>query len=165
MAESILNSNVKRSNTRITPPCAAADPAGASRLQFVHPAGRVAALGSLDRFARLVKLKAKANRVELEGGHLDLPLRVIEAIRHGERVLVVHDWMAYPRGLPAPNLVAYATDGRQLWTAENLERGIGETDAYVGFLTEEPLWVANFAGFRCRIDPETGRLLESEFTK
>ena len=90
----------------------------------------------------------------------------MEAVRLGERVLVVHDYEAYPRSKPVPNLVAYSLSGERLWTAENLAyAGLGNTDAYVGFLSEEPLWVYNSAGYRCRIDPETGKLLVSEFTK
>jgi hypothetical protein len=95
---------------------------------------------------------------------LDLSLRVLDAIRLGDRILVVHDYMAYPPQKPAPNLVAYSPRGEQLWTAENLTDS-SATDAYVGFLSEDPLWVGNFDGFRCKIDPQTGRLLEREFTK
>ena len=113
-----------------------------------------------------MKLRIHNNRVEWDGGGLDLPIRALDAVRLGERVLVIHDYMAYPRGKPAPNLVAYSPSGDRLWTAENLgASGLGETDAYVSFLSEEPLWVYNFAGYRCRIDPQTGKLIESQFTK
>lgn len=111
-----------------------------------------------------MKLRVTGKRVEWEGACLDLRLGVLDAIRLGDRILVVHDYMAYPRHRPAPNLVAYTTSGELLWTAESLTES-SATDAYVGFLSEDPLWVGNFDGFRCRIDPQTGRLLESEFTK
>ena len=111
-----------------------------------------------------MKLRVNKKRVEWYGGGLKLSIRVQDAVRLGERVLVIHDYMAYPSEKPAPNLVAYSLSGERLWTAENLGGSV-QTDAYVGFLSEEPLWVYNFAGYRCRIDPETGKLLESEFTK
>jgi len=111
-----------------------------------------------------MKLRAKGNLVEWDGGHLDLQVPVLDAVRLGDRILVVHDYTAYPQHGPAPNLVAYSTRGDRLWVAENLTSR-SATDAYVGFLSEEPLWVGNFEGFRCRIDPDTGKLLESEFTK
>src|SRR5436305_1613888 len=111
-----------------------------------------------------MKLRATDKRVQWDGGHLDLSLRVLDAIRLGDRILVIHDYMAYPHGKPAPNLVAYSPSGERLWTADNLG-GSGETDCYVSFMSEEPLVVWNFACFRCRIDPQTGKLLESEFTK
>src|SRR5437016_5002668 len=105
-----------------------------------------------------MKLRAKGNRVEWEGGHLDLQVSVLDAVRLADRILVIHDYMAYPQQGPAPNLVAYNQRGERLWVAENLTRA-SATDAYVGFLSEDPLWVGNFEGFRCRIDPETGKLL------
>ena len=72
--------------------------------------------------------------------------------------------MAYDRAKPAPNFVAYSLSGEHLWTAQNLTQN-SPTDAYVEFISEEPLWVGNFDGFDCGIDPETGRLIESVFTK
>jgi len=111
-----------------------------------------------------MKLRVAGKRVEWDGGDLDLHLGVLEAIRLGERILVIHDFMAYPRHRPAPNLVAYTVSGDQLWTAENPTES-SATDAYVGFLSEDPLWVSNFQGLACKIDAETGRLLASKFTK
>ena len=111
-----------------------------------------------------MKLWTKAQRVEWEDGHLDLPVPVMQAIRLGDRILVIHDYMAYPKNKPAPNLVAYSKAGERLWVAENLTAS-SPTDAYTGFVSEEPLWVYNFDSFRCRIDPQTGKLLEREFTK
>jgi hypothetical protein len=112
----------------------------------------------------LVKLRFTDKRVEFDGGHLDLPRPVMDAVLLGDRVLVVHDYMAYPSQQPTPNLVAYSTTGEHIWTAQNMTRS-SPTDAYTGFLSEDPLWVGNFDGFRCRIDPQTGVLLESVFTK
>lgn len=111
-----------------------------------------------------MKLLAKDKRVEWEGGHLDFPLRVLDAIRLDDRILVIHDYMAYPKEKPAPNLVAYTMTGERLWTAENLTAS-SATDAYTAFISESPLWVWNFECFRCKIDPNTGKLLESVFTK
>jgi hypothetical protein len=111
-----------------------------------------------------MKLRCAGKRVELEEGHLDLDLPVLDAIFVGDRVLVVHDYMVYPRRAPAPNLVAYSRTGQRIWTAENIG-GFGEVDAYTNFISESPLTAHNFAGFRCLLDPETGKLLEKHFTK
>jgi hypothetical protein len=111
-----------------------------------------------------VKLRFTDKRVEWDGGHLDLPIRIMDAVRLGDSILVIHDYMAYPLQKPAPNLVAYSTSGERLWTAENLTQD-SATDAYVNFCSEAPLWVGNFMSFNCRIDPQTGRLLERVFTK
>ena len=88
----------------------------------------------------------------------------MDAVRIGEHILVIHDYMAYPLEQPAPNLVAYTTNGKRLWTAENLTRD-SATDAYTNISSEDPLWVGNFMGYSCKIDPQTGKLLERVFTK
>jgi hypothetical protein len=114
--------------------------------------------------SRHVKLQFTDKRVEFEGGHLDLPLPIKDAVRIADRILVIHDYMAYPLQQPAPNLVAYSTSGEHIWTAPNLTRS-SPTDAFTNFISEDPLWVGNFEGFNCKIDPQTGALLESVFTK
>lgn len=119
---------------------------------------------SLFHRRRIVKLRVANNRVEWDGSHLNFDVPVLEAIRLEDRIVVIHDYMAYPLGLPAPNLVAYSLNGERLWTADNLG-GTSPTDAYVGFMEEEPLIVWNYDCFRCTIDPQTGKLLNSEFTK
>ena len=111
-----------------------------------------------------MKLRFVDTRVEWDGGHLDLPTPIKEAIRIGKHILVIHDPTAYPSQQPTPNLVAYTTNGERLWTAENLTQN-SATDAYVNFCSEDPLWVGNFMGFNCKIDPQTGKLIEKVFTK
>ncbi len=128
------------------------------------PVARGRCCGALGRATGTMKLRSKDKVVEWEGGRLEFQVPVLEAVRLGDRILVIHDYMAYPQQKPARNLVAYSTGGERLWVAENITR-TSATDAYVGFLSEDPLWVGNFEGFRCRIDLDTGKLLESEFTK
>jgi hypothetical protein len=71
--------------------------------------------------------------------------------------------MDFPNGRPAQNLVAYDLHQSELWRAENPEGG--GADAYVNFLSENPLTAWNFACYVCTIDPGTGRLIEKQFTK
>ena len=111
-----------------------------------------------------MQLKVSDNRVEWSGGHLELPVRVKEAIQLGKLILVIHDYMAYDLKKPAPNLVAYNLRGERFWAVENLTRG-SPTDAYMNFISEEPLCVGNFLGFDCKIDSRTGKLIEKIFTK
>jgi len=112
----------------------------------------------------VIKLQVNNKRVLWEDGHLDLNLPVLEAIRLDERILVIYDYMAYRRGNAARNLVAYNTNGERLWAAEAVGQ-CAETDAYVDFMSEKPLIVWNYSCCRCTIDPNTGKLLASEFTK
>jgi hypothetical protein len=110
-----------------------------------------------------MKLRCVENRVEWEGGQLRFAIRPMEAIRLEDRILVIHDYMAYPQGRAAQNFLAYTPDGKILWTAQN--PGAGSADAYVNFMSESPLRVWNFACYVCTIDAQSGELLHAQFTK
>jgi hypothetical protein len=86
---------------------------------------------------------------------------VIDAALVGETLVVVYDYML-KQGAWA-NLEAFDLSGARLWTAENPTNHA--TDAYVNIMNTAPLVVGNFAGYECQIDPRTGAILESRFTK
>jgi hypothetical protein len=88
---------------------------------------------------------------------------VADARRIGDRIVVIYEYMSGPKRAAFHNVEAFDDAGRKLWTAEN--PGTGATDAYVEFMSEEPLIIWNFACFRCTIDPATGKLLNAEWTK
>ena len=88
---------------------------------------------------------------------------VLAAHLVGERVIVVYDYMAFPKNEPARNLFCYDSAGTRLWRAQDI--GMGATDGYTNVTSEVPLWVGNFSGFNCRIDEQTGDVLEKSFTK
>ena len=92
-----------------------------------------------------------------------VPYPISQALLLGERVLVIYDYMAGPSHCQFRNLEAYSPNGVRLWTAEHPTSE--SADAYVRIVSESPLVAANFAGFACTLDPETGKLLESRFTK
>jgi hypothetical protein len=85
-------------------------------------------------------------------------VRVIEGT-----ILIIFDWMEWPKDKLAPNLEAYDLANNKLWTAENI--GMGGADAWVGIHNEKPLQVHNFAGYLCDIDIKKGKVLKSQFTK
>ena len=97
----------------------------------------------------------------------DLPFKTELTVTHWcrleDRFLVIHDYMQFPRGAPARNLIAYSDDGAELWRAESISEL--PNDAYVNFVSETPLVVGNFAGHTVTIDSETGTVLETKFTK
>jgi len=109
-----------------------------------------------------VKLRV-AGRVLVKGEWWDFDKPVLEARLIRGVVVAVFDDSAFPRGRPARNLSAFASDRSLLWTAANPTDG--DADAYVEILSESPLRVANFAGFVCTIDPLSGRILRSQFSK
>lgn len=71
--------------------------------------------------------------------------------------------MAFPRDKPARNLFCYDKSGSLLWRAPDI--GLGAVDAYTNVISEDPLWVGNFASVKCRIKESSGEVLEQVFTK
>ena len=88
---------------------------------------------------------------------------IAQAIVAGDRVLVLYDYMAGPRHRQFQNLEAFTLDGVRLWTAEHPTSTTA--DVYVSISSVSPLRVTNFASYDCTLDIESGRLLESVFTK
>jgi hypothetical protein len=89
---------------------------------------------------------------------------VLDAREIGDVVVVVYDYMAFPRGLPSRNLFAYSgITGAELWRAGDI--GAGDTDCYTQVISESPLVVGNFSCFDCRIDIQTGKVTGKVFTK
>jgi hypothetical protein len=89
--------------------------------------------------------------------------RVLQARRLGDRVLIIFDYMAYAQGKPAANLVAYDLHQKELWVGENPDQSA--TAAYVNFISDDPLKAWNFACYVCTLDPQNGKILQSQFTK
>ena len=102
-------------------------------------------------------------RVLVGGKWWQFTTKISQAILLRDRVLCIFDYMEYPQDSPAANLVAYDMNKNELWAAENPSSS--PVDAYVNFITANPLKVWNFACYICTIDPETGKLLDSQFTK
>ena len=104
------------------------------------------------------------NLLRIDDAEYALDMPIIDAATDGTRVYVVFDYMAFPKNLPAANLVAFDSSGRRLWTVA--EQPIDHpTAAYTCITQLDPLTVGNFAGFSCVIDAASGKLIESEFTK
>ena len=94
----------------------------------------------------------------------DLVVLVLDSVRVGDLVVLVLDWTPLADGrVGQHNLRAYALGGREVWVAEHPTHG--SNDCYTEIHSRSPLIVGNFAGFRCEIEPETGRLVEAVFTK
>jgi hypothetical protein len=108
-------------------------------------------------------LKIDTDRVFVADRWWRFDKHVLQAKQIGARVLVIFDYMAYPQGRPAANLLAFDEHQKKMWDAQNPSDS--PTDAFVNFVSESPVQVWNFAGYSCEIDPDTGRLLKSVFTK
>ena len=103
------------------------------------------------------------SEVSVSGRTWRVSYPVTQAVLVGDRVLVLYDYMAGPRYRQFQNLEAFTLDGVRLWTAEH---PTSETaDSYVSIKSVSPLRVSSFASYDCTLDIESGRLLESAFTK
>lgn len=109
-------------------------------------------------------------RIEFQGSWVSAPLGpievgfpVLDARLVADTVLVLCDWMAFPKGMPARNLFAYSLAGEPLWRVRDI--GMGAFDAYTDITSESPLVAFNYACFACTIDPNTGEVTSKRFTK
>jgi hypothetical protein len=103
------------------------------------------------------------HRILVDGEYWDLERPILDAHRIGDQIVVVFDYMSFPRYKQAQNLMAFDLQKKHLWTAEHPTNG--SNDTYIHILSEEPLCVSNFASVECIIDLKTGKLLHSQFTK
>lgn len=110
-----------------------------------------------------MELQVDNDRVFVEPRWWRFDKHILQARRIGDRVMIIFDYMAFPNGRPAPNLVAYDLHQKELWTAENPDGG--GADAYVNFISESPFKAWNFSCFICTLDEATGKLVSKEFTK
>ncbi|GAA0851177.1 hypothetical protein GCM10009113_34340 [Marinobacter szutsaonensis] len=110
-----------------------------------------------------MKLSLQGNQIIYPGGELEAQHPVLEARFIDGKIVVVYDYMAFPKDTPARNLFAYDQGGKLIWRAEDIGRG--RTDAYVNILSEAPFKVGNFSGFEVELDPSTGKVLNKVFTK
>jgi len=101
--------------------------------------------------------------VKHPSGVLSVTYPVLDARLIGELVIVLYDYMAFPREGPSRNLFAYGSDGSEVWRAEDI--GQGRTDGYTNFMSETPLVVGNFSSYTCTIDVATGGVIAKVFTK
>ena len=110
-----------------------------------------------------MKLEIRDRWIEGAGVRIKSEYPVLRASLVGDRVLVIYDWMAFPRKEPARNLFCYDKSGAFLWRAPDI--GFGAVDVYTNIQSEDPLWVGNFACVNCRINAVTGEVEEQVFTK
>ena len=110
-----------------------------------------------------MKIVFQGSCVSAPHGPIEVGYPVLDARLIVDKVLVLCDWMAFPKGVPARNLFAYGLAGKLLWRARDI--GMGAVDAYTAITSESPLVAFNYACFACIIDPKTGEVTSKQFTK
>jgi hypothetical protein len=88
---------------------------------------------------------------------------VLDWRKVGELYVVIFDYMAFPQGAPSRNLFAYSARGEEIWRTEAYTELT--SDGWTNFLSTEPLCVSNFSGYAAHINPGTGEVLGTKFTK
>lgn len=117
-------------------------------------------------------LEVKENAIVFNDRIIDVGSRILDARVCRDIVVVLIDPDSYVSdpeyrrkqraGLPAArNLRAYSSDGEVLWEAEMPE----QVDYYGKIISVNPIEVYSFSGFRCRIDPQTGKITSKHFMK
>jgi len=97
---------------------------------------------------------------------VELPSKALYAIRVGEAVVVLYNWFgmeASPDECQA-NVLAFDRAGSLMWRVQPFD--FHEGSAYTGLHREGDKLVAYVdRGFEVEVDPATGRVLSSKFTK
>ncbi len=109
-------------------------------------------------------IKAEEKKIIVDGCEWNTKYTILDAIEFEDYVVVIFDYMEFPKHGVARNLFGFSREGKELWVAENPTTQ--SNDGYTNFLKREKgLWVGNFAGYSCLINPKTGKLIEAIFTK
>src|SRR5664280_450116 len=109
------------------------------------------------------KISFSGSEVSVAGRSWRVRYRITQAELVGDRVLVLYDYMTGARDRLFQNLEAFTLDGVHLWTAEH--PSTDATGSYVALTSLSPLRAGSFDCFDCTLDPSTGKLLKSHFTK
>ncbi|GAB7117831.1 hypothetical protein [Natrinema pallidum] len=103
---------------------------------------------------------------ELTIGETTVTLRhpIKETVRVNDVVVVLLD---VPIGtIDNQNVIAFSKNGDRLWEIEPISDDPTADQAYVNiYINERGVWVVNPIGARCRVDVETGILVEKEITR
>jgi len=93
---------------------------------------------------------------------MEMELKVLKTLQFGDKLLVIYDWMEFPDPKAVDNLCAYDADGGRLWIAKGLYPG----DFFVGVSDNKGVLIGTtWSCFGCTLDPETGEIIDSVFTK
>jgi hypothetical protein len=103
-------------------------------------------------------------RIYLDDAVVPTRYPVAAACLSGGHLVALYDPDANPRRWGTfRNLASVGEDGSERWLADTAETTSG--DCFTGIKSCDPLWVFAWSGYVCRLDPQTGRIVEKVFTK
>ena len=111
----------------------------------------------------LEKISFDGKRLTIADKSFELEYPIHDAVISRDRIIVLFEYMARREAGQFNNLIALDMDGNQIWVAE--QPTTTSSDVYVEIGEKDPLIVGNFAGYRCTIDIDSGKILEAKFTK
>lgn len=87
-----------------------------------------------------------------------------EIISYQNFFIVLFDYMGFPIAEQAKNLKAFNLQGKEIWTASHPTSK--PNDCYTQISVNGKKLIAyNFAGYKCDLDPNTGKINQAIFTK
>jgi len=110
---------------------------------------------------RLAKVRAASLGVDAVALHEPLGTRIVQFLAIESGVVVREEYLGFPPG--DSNLYCLDSNLKVVWTAELPMDG----DAYANpfFVTLEGITCTSWNGVTCVLDPTTGRIRSSSFTK
>ena len=117
----------------------------------------------------LPNVRYNENVLFIASAQIELESNIEQAIPLSELIIVLLDPFADPSLYDASNLVGINYSGDEVWRAE-LPSGYGVKAnpshvRYIKITNIDPLTAYNGSGFSCKIDPLSGKIIESVFTK
>jgi hypothetical protein len=86
-------------------------------------------------------------------------------LEFGDSVIVLFDYMDFPKNEQAKNLRCYNNKKELLWIAEHPTNETIDCYTSISLSKDGKLVAYNFACYNCLIDPITGKLIKYIFTK
>jgi hypothetical protein len=106
-------------------------------------------------------------RLLIDGKETGLKSQIYQHLVIGDLVVVVVGYLDGEKHTPFANVVLLNSAGRILWQIEEFKGVTDRSGYYTNVWLDDNgrLMAGNFLGFDCVIDIETGKILESKFTR
>jgi outer membrane protein assembly factor BamB len=105
-------------------------------------------------------LRTETGELEWEGDYQGMKVIATLPIDNDQKCLILLDLVPGRSGR-FQNLVCVGGDGKAVWTAQHVQ----SHDPFVSIQSNDGLYANTYQGYRVRLDPQTGSILETEFVK
>jgi hypothetical protein len=115
------------------------------------------------------KVTYNENVLQIGSIKIELESKIEQVVSLPELILVLLDPFASPSCYEKSNFGGINYEGAELWRAE-LPSGYGievnpSRERYMKIIQVDPMKAYSWSGFMCIIDPSSGKIIESVFTK